>query len=64
MCGSSVLSKTPDSTYSKCVVLIVDVLVAIVEILEACLEILLGVVAIVLRRTPVVVISKTTHNVV
>ena len=51
------LLKTPNSTHSVCVVLIVVVLVAIVEVLVP------RVVTIVLRRTPVVVTSKTTHNV-
>ena len=49
MCLSLALFKTPNSTYSVGVVLVV-VLVP-------------RVVTIVLRRTPVVVISKTTHNV-
>ena len=52
-----VLSKTPDSTNSVCVVLIVVVLVAIVE------ELVPRVVVIDLRGTPVVVNGKTTHNV-
>jgi len=51
------LFKTPHCPDRECVVLIVVVLVAIVEVLVP------RVVAIVLRRTPVVVISKTTHNV-
>jgi hypothetical protein len=51
------LFKTPNSPHGKRVVLIVDVLVAIVEVLVP------RVVGIVLRRAPVVVISKTTHNV-
>jgi hypothetical protein len=52
------LFKTPNRTHSDIgVVLIVVVLVAIVEVLVP------RVVAIVLRRAPVVVVSKTTHNV-
>ena len=53
------LFKTPHSPYRECIVLIVliVVLVAIVEVLIP------RVVAIVLRRAPVVVISKSTHNV-
>jgi len=52
-----ILSKTPNSTNTECVVLIVVVLIAIVEVLVP------SVVAVVLRRTPIVVTGKTAHNV-
>ena len=52
-----VMSKTPNSTDSVCVVLIVVVLVAIIEVLVP------RVVVIDLRGTPVVVTGKTAHNV-
>jgi hypothetical protein len=52
-----VLFKTPDRTNIVIVVLIVVVLVTIVEILFP------RIVVIVLRRTPIVVISKTANHI-
>jgi hypothetical protein len=52
-----VLFKTPNSPNIVVVVLIVVVLVTIVEILFP------RIVAIVLRRTPIVVISKTANHI-
>jgi hypothetical protein len=52
-----VLFKTPDRTNVVVVVLIVVVLVTIVEILFP------RIVVIVLRRTPIVVISKTANHI-
>ena len=54
--SSLCLFKTPNSTHSVCVVLIVVVLVAIVEVLYPC------VVVIVLGRTPIVGTSKTANR--
>jgi len=54
----SALFKTPNRPDAKAVVLIVVVLVAIVEVLVPC------VVSIVLRRTPIVVVSKTANPVI
>jgi len=51
-----ILFKTPNCTHPEGVVLVVDVLVAIVEVLVP------RVVVVKLRRAPVVIISKTTHN--
>jgi hypothetical protein len=55
--GTIGLFKIPNSTHIVCVVLIVVILVSIIEILVP------GVVVIVLARTPIVVICKTTNHV-